>query len=264
MLEAFETWLLDEGAYSRNSARKARRDIATQQEHGPIPPNATRLDKRLIDYRWAWALFDEFCEARRKPKRLEEHISIPPKKWRRFLRLVELDPSPPARVIDVMCSTGKRIGDVLRLSTATLDRGFRREDGVTTMRVKGEKPVVICVLGGAETEWRRLRAVLVPGQLVCTAVSKRCTDWTTSGAAYQRCRRKLKELAQAVGIKDRVHLHRLRRTVAVQAIAAGVTLPIIQKMLDHEDIKTTQLYTDEAMARQVSDAIAQTRRRDDD
>lgn len=58
---------------------------------------------------------------------------------------------------------------------------------------------------------------------------------------YNALYRKLKRLGKKLGIDLRPHI--LRHTFATQAIRKGMPLPVVQKLLGHKDIRTTQVYT---------------------
>ena len=58
---------------------------------------------------------------------------------------------------------------------------------------------------------------------------------------YDALYRKLKRLGKKLGIDLRPHI--LRHTFATQAIRKGMPLPVVQKILGHKDIRTTQIYT---------------------
>ena len=202
-----------------------------------------------------------------EPVRLQDATSIPLEQWRVFLAVVgeAATHSTPASVIDVLCMSALRIGDVLRTSRTALDAGFAREDGITTIGVKGargQRRVIYSVLG-ARDEWERLRVKIPRGKLVCDVVAPRGKpgDWTASGAAYQACRRKLAELGAKAGIEDRLHLHRLRRTVAVQAALATGNKLLVQKLLRQHSAASAERYTDEAMEAEIVAALAQIRRK---
>lgn len=284
-LEAFRTWLLEREQLSPTSVRKVVSDLRTMAARGPTPPEATLMRRRVRDYRWAWALWADWCDLeeidnplpqppelpaepthrarrrRRDPKRLKEAVSIPREQWLALLEVVAADPSPPARVIDVMCASALRISDVLRTRRDVLDEGFSREDGITAIEIKGRKPIVYSVRG-AEEEWLRLHQLLKPRQMVCDLVSPKADgDWTASGPAYQRCRRKLFELAAKVDLDGRVHLHRLRRTMLVLTSQITGNKAIVQKVAGHEDAETTEGYLDEAMALEVAMTLADVRRK---
>jgi integrase len=234
-LAAFEKWLLRN--YAEASARKIRRDVQAIAAYGPTPPQSTRR-QRAADYRWAWRLWADFCEAKglrntlpepargerqhgRQKRREKPALSLPADSWAVLRKRVRRDDSATGRVLDVLCSTGLRIGDVLRVDEATIAAAMARPDGAAVFELKGAKPVIVSV-AGAPKAWARLHEALEPGQRVCDRVGK--GGWQPGRGPYKAVSRALKAHAKAIGLDERsVHLHRSRRTVAVQLIEGGAS-----------------------------------------
>ena len=66
---------------------------------------------------------------------------------------------------------------------------------------------------------------------------------------------KIKKFAAAAGIKKAISPHTMRHSFATHLMERGADLRIVQQLLGHESITTTEIYT-HISAQQLSDKIA--------
>lgn len=189
-------------------------------------------------------------------KRKSAPRSMDDESWERFCSWTSKDPAPEARVLEVMQQTGLRIGDILRVRREELTRALKT--GKMEIVVKGRDPRTYSIQG-ARGAWVRLQAAwdtLQPdaeniAAWICPSGEG---SWLPGDGAYTRVRTHLKTTCQALGISERVFLHRLRRTVAVLALkASDNNVVAVGKLLGHRSIAATQRYLDEDDAEGVAD-----------
>lgn len=205
--------------------------------------------------------------ARQKVKRRKlEARSFSDEDWRRLHGLVRRGEDPADVVLRVLADTGLRVGDVLTLSRRALTMGLER--GYISIETKGGEPHVVPVEGAAEA-WTNLHTVWQgrPGSAVLTLLAPDASPELYSGhPAYTLLDRRFKALGAQARVDGRVHLHRIRRTIAVQALRTTGDILAVQQMLGHKSIATTQRYLDEARPDEVADIQRRVRERfaDDD
>lgn len=277
--EEFENWLIDEGYRSttwRGYSAGAQRIMDSAEEGFDLPHNrhlhySARVVSRYImatgapvteDFAYVVAKLTVDPQAglgalkkRRlnQKKRQKEATSFSDAEWRALMFQIEHATGPEAAVLLVLATTGLRIGDVLTLSRKALTQGLNR--GYIAITVKGGDERLLAV-SGAPDAWKHLAEVWVgqPGSNVLTLVAPNASpDYYLGHSAYQRVNVALHTLSEQAGITSRVHLHRLRRTVAVQAFRLGGDIIAVQQMLGHKSITTTQTYLDEARPDDVAD-----------
>jgi integrase/recombinase XerD len=148
----------------------------------------------------------------------------------------------------LLFTTGVRVGELAGLNLASLSladgtlrvfgKGAReRQVFITNSRVRRELASYLRTQrGGASFN----------GPLLVNGEGARL-----SAAAI---RAHLRKLAQAAGIERRITPHMLRHTAATALLEAGVDIRFVQRLLGHQSIATTQIYThvrDEVLRRVV-------------
>jgi site-specific recombinase XerD len=144
-------------------------------------------------------------------------------------------------LIELLYGAGLRIAEVvaIRESDVQLSRGEVRVTG------KGEKQRV--ALFGAPCR-RALEAYLSDGRPALLSAAARSTTALflnrNGGAIGERgARARLDDIARAAGLPEAFHPHTLRHSFATHLLDGGADLRVVQELLGHESLGTTQVYT---------------------
>jgi integrase/recombinase XerD len=142
-------------------------------------------------------------------------------------------------IVELLYASGLRVSELCgaRLENLDLEEGFIRVVG------KGDKQRLVPVGARAcEALGRYLqggRPALVAkrtgGEVFLSVRGRKLTN--------QRIWQLLGDLAGRAGLERRVHPHMLRHSFATHLLEGGADLRIIQELLGHADIATTQIYT---------------------
>jgi len=142
-------------------------------------------------------------------------------------------------IVELLYASGLRVSELCgaRLENLDLEKGFIRVVG------KGNKQRLVPVGAGARKAIGRYleagRPELVGkktgGEIFLSVRGRKLTN--------QRIWQLLGELGRRAGLKKDVHPHMLRHSFATHLLQGGADLRIIQEMLGHADISTTQVYT---------------------
>ncbi len=147
-------------------------------------------------------------------------------------------------LLELLYAAGLRISEALRLDTEDLsvDGGFVRVIG------KGDKERLVPV-GDVALDWlgrwfdgprQRLLAL---GRVEPTRGGPVFLGQRGSRLARQQAWSAVKAAARSAGLADRVSPHTLRHSFATHLLEGGADLRIVQELLGHASISTTQLYT---------------------
>jgi len=150
-------------------------------------------------------------------------------------------------ILEVMYATGLRISELvhLKMDELHLTMGFIQTVG------KGNKERIIPI-GGEAVKW--LDDYLENGRPIFLSRASDESPYVFlnargSGLSRQGVWKNLKKMVQQTNIKQNVTPHMLRHSFATHLLENGADLRIVQELLGHSDISTTQIYTHITKAR---------------
>lgn len=248
-LTAFSGFLAGKGINSFNSVtRKIILDFLTAEKDRGISVNS--IARRLV----AIKVFFAYLEREGLLGRNITDAMDSPKLWKVLpgvlsLKEVEQLLDSPAgndrisirdkAILELLYATGMRVSELTNLKTEDVNiaEGYLRCTG------KGKKVRVVPFGGKAKQFLNRYmndaRQLLLKDKVSANVFI------THAGKTFSRKTiwKMIKTYARRAGITHEVHPHTLRHSFASHLLANGAELRIIQEMLGHSDIATTQIYT---------------------
>lgn len=136
-------------------------------------------------------------------------------------------------LVEFLVSTGCRLSEVAQLNTDDLNINDRTV--VVTGKGDKDRPVYFSVRA------RLMLQEYIKERKGGTGlfVSTKTPYLPLKQRAIQRI---IHTVSERAGLAGRVHPHLLRHTFATQALNSGMDVTVIQRLLGHEDIATTQIY----------------------
>ena len=142
-------------------------------------------------------------------------------------------------ILELLYSSGLRLAEIIssRLENMHLDEGFIRVTG------KGNKTRVIPVGSKARQKVEHYLKQGRPSLVRPKTSSHIFLSIRGTRLSPSRVWQIVRERAKRAGLADTIHPHQLRHSFATHLLSGGADLRIIQEMLGHADISTTQIYT---------------------
>ncbi len=143
-------------------------------------------------------------------------------------------------VIEVLYSCGLRVSEAVNLQLHDL----KFDDGIIRVTGKGEKQRIVPIGAPAERIILKYMEKARP-ELLKGKTNQPKVFLSVNGKALTRARiwGVVKSAAKLAGIKKNIYPHTLRHSFASHLLENGADLRVIQEMLGHADISTTQIYT---------------------
>ena len=249
-LQSFTNWLQNRNVGSLNAVHRAHilDYLMDEKERGL---KTTSLSRRLVAIKVFFhflqqenLLLTNVAEAMDSPrlwkilpdtlsyKEVERLLAAPQEQSKFYLR--------DRALLETFYASGLRVSEVagLRLEDVHFDAGYVRCIG------KGNKERVVPIGESARAALRIYLEALRP-QLAATQPDATALFLTRAGRGFSRKTlwKMIKHYAHVAGITKRISPHTLRHSFASHLLANGAPLRVIQEMLGHADIATTQIYT---------------------
>ena len=141
-------------------------------------------------------------------------------------------------MLEILYATGLRVTELVSLTSDCINQ----RAGVIRVTGKGDKERIV-PMGGEADFWldkykRQGRALLVKQPTDVVFPSKRGTQMTR-----QTFWHRIKFYAKRAGIRKALSPHTLRHAFATHLLNHGADLRVVQMLLGHSDLSTTQIYT---------------------
>ncbi len=161
----------------------------------------------------------------------------------RFLDLPD-DPEPlPLRnraILETLYGSGCRVGELCALDLLDLDPG----EGTLLLRGKGSKQRRVPIGGPCLTVLNRYLSLARP-RLAGKGPDGRAMFLNHRGGRLSRVSvwNLVKSRGRELGLAEGLSPHTLRHSYATHLLAGGADLRVVQELLGHADISTTEIYT---------------------
>lgn len=285
LLDNFLTYLVIQKGFSENSLAAYENDLKTYIQF-LSSSGVTEIDKSTTEHilshldclkkqglsartrarhlstiRHFYAFLVKKCFISQNPSRLMST----PKIWKRIPMVLtysqvetllnQPDTNKPIGIrdrtmIELLYATGMRISEAVELSLNDLNL----QSGFCIFTGKGGKQRVV-PLGRSVLDWieeylKSARPIFLKSHEVKQLILTRNGYGMTRQGAWKI----LKQYAVKVGLPPNVTPHTLRHSFATHLLANGADLRIVQTLLGHADISTTQIYTHVAEIEKIKKA----------
>lgn len=186
--------------------------------------------------------FDSLNERIRLPKRLPRGLDRGDQATLRKavainLRTDDFDVIRGKTAIHLLLDTGIRVGELVAINLSDLSL----TNGCLVINGKGNRQRLVYLL--QKPLFRKIEQYLTWRSSVPTCTEKLFVNSNGKAILPPNVRVALRDIAKAAGVSKHVTPHMLRHTCATQWLEAGLDIRYVQKLLGHQSISTTEIYT---------------------
>jgi len=141
-------------------------------------------------------------------------------------------------MVELMYATGIRVSEMISLDIGDIHLNM----GFIQVRGKGNKERMLPI---GEMSIDALREYITESRIVLNKKNNEALflNYMGNRISRQSFWKFIKEYSDYIGIKKEISPHKLRHSFATHLLESGVDLRMVQELLGHEDISTTQIYT---------------------
>ena len=200
-----------------------------------------------------YAIADPTTEltANRLPRKLPKALTISEIEslLRSTERVGELTALRDRAILEVLYGTGARVSEVVGLNLGDLGKSMLAGDEVTTLKLrgKGSKERIVPLGSFAKEAIENYMVRLRPMYVEKSKSSKAATALFLNSRGGRLSRvsawQIVTDAAEATGLSGKVSPHVFRHSYATHLLDGGADIRVVQELLGHSSVTTTQIYT---------------------
>jgi site-specific recombinase XerD len=228
-----------------------RQYIRHLREHRQLKETTIKRHFACLKLLFKWAIqealikinpFDSLNERIRLPKRLPRGLdrgdqSILRKALAFNPSIDDFESIRSKTAIHLLLDTGIRVGELVDINLGDLSLTNR----CLVINGKGNRQRLVYLM--QEQLYKEIEQYLVLRSSVSSSSERLFISSSGKAILPPTVRVALRELAEKVGVSKHVTPHMLRHTCATQWLEAGLDIRYVQKLLGHQSISTTEIYT---------------------
>jgi integrase/recombinase XerD len=152
-------------------------------------------------------------------------------------------------ILEVLYGTGARVSEVVGLNLADLGKSMLTGDEITTLKLrgKGSKERIVPLGSFAKEAIENYLVRLRPSYVEKSKSSKAATALFLNSRGTRLSRTSawqiVTDAAAATGLSGKVSPHVFRHSYATHLLDGGADIRVVQELLGHSSVTTTQIYT---------------------
>lgn len=200
-----------------------------------------------------YSIFDPTTEvsANRLPRKLPKALTILEitSLLKSTERIGDLTALRDRAILEVLYGTGARVSEIVGLNVADLGKSTLIGDEITTLKLRGKGskerivPLGSFAKEAIENYLVRLRPMYLEKSKSAKSTSALFLNSMGTRLSRQSAWQTVINAAEATGLTGKVSPHVFRHSYATHLLDGGADIRVVQELLGHSSVTTTQIYT---------------------